>query len=666
VPGQWVVLSSELSTFCAVKLSKAVDYAHVSLYKESLGWDASMQATHIGFIVLKLAQYPKIPLASFLQITSLNTKGYQLLQNSDFEGLKKKLNEFHELKVSSDVRTRNLSDEPTTNRLFSQALGLATSRVFTPCRLQTVYNSSNLLEFLKGSLGSDWKVQSASESCGGISEYPSNSSDACLSYNSQLDLVRAQLQIDKAEAERVLHDHTLASAALLVDTVKSEIEKNGKPMEVLAKLVKTLKGLPFEEQMTTVFRHYNVTVENNESMCAGGPNTGTNIAKAASIAVRDSSIGTCTFSVIYYTFQESGERREGEFSACYGLHHLGLVLDGKTKECWLCDPDGCMTPGNGKEYIKLPFARRSGGGTTHKSEYKENPPLMRNNNQVFRPRILFKIPEVGQFLQTDLYDMQLKGFLSDNLQALWCNMMKQRYPDIAGLHRSLLLNHTEGGNSFSLARHLKDGKASAQTLFLPGHFITAVTDKNFILRREIFLLDTQNSVKNIKQNSPVLKRCLAKMYCADSDHPDATAVVHVLRTHEQRAAECLIRSCMYVHALCTGKSAREIAKLKPTLKVGHMYDQFLERFKDYALDSEIQEMPSKDEAIAQDEVIYTFEIHARDARMKSSKETESVLISSDSDSALSEFKSPPSVTSLKVLSAEKPTRYANLAFPIYV
>jgi hypothetical protein len=42
-------------------------------------------------------------------------------------------------------------------------------------------------------------------------------------------------------------------------------------------------------------------------------------------------------------------------SAQYSLHVLGVVLDGRTNTCYVCDPNGYFKPGSGLEYLHLPL-----------------------------------------------------------------------------------------------------------------------------------------------------------------------------------------------------------------------------------------------------------------------------------------------------------------------
>ena len=53
----------------------------------------------------------------------------------------------------------------------------------------------------------------------------------------------------------------------------------------------------------------------------------------------------------------------------YSVHVLGLVFDGRTRTCYLCDPNGVLLPGGNMEFVCVPFTARDGAPSTAVSAY---------------------------------------------------------------------------------------------------------------------------------------------------------------------------------------------------------------------------------------------------------------------------------------------------------
>jgi hypothetical protein len=143
--------------------------------------------------------------------------------------------------------------------------------------------------------------------------------------------------------------------------------------------------------------------------CAGGSETQATFASAGSFVCEAGTVVRLPMYLLCYIF-DGDELSDADLecaeieTAQYSVHVLGLVLDGRTKTCYACDPNGQFKPGSGLEYLRLPLQERSDLPTTFLSQhdFERRPrPTKRKNSAFPTTQVLFLLLPL-LFYQSDL------------------------------------------------------------------------------------------------------------------------------------------------------------------------------------------------------------------------------------------------------------------------
>jgi len=110
------------------------------------------------------------------------------------------------------------------------------------------------------------------------------------------------------------------------------------------------------------------------SWCAGGSETQNSFASAVDFVCEKGTVVRLPLYLLCYIFDgDELTKADLEYTeietAQYSVHVLALVLDGRTKTCYACDPNGHFKPGSGLEYLHLPLQERSDVATTFLSKH---------------------------------------------------------------------------------------------------------------------------------------------------------------------------------------------------------------------------------------------------------------------------------------------------------
>lgn len=303
--------------------------------------------------------------------------------------------------MSLIVKSQKAKHASVLSRLFLSTFGSALSRRRVRCTLDTQYDDHNLMDYLQGVIP-EWIIRLVGTDAG-LSQFPS---DDNITEADQVCIVADFLKVDTVVAKDRMNGHCETIAVLMAEIIENELTRTNGDTDVcraLANQRETINGLSFDEQVKRIFKAEEIVVNHEdykkssakqhdeianlrtvlfwpstaiispnhvavESWCAGGPETAFNLAKAASHAVCNKSTLMLPLYLMCYVYDGDElndlEMKQDVETALYSVHVLALVLDGRNKTCYLCDPNGKFIKGSNMEYINIPCLPRLGKATT--------------------------------------------------------------------------------------------------------------------------------------------------------------------------------------------------------------------------------------------------------------------------------------------------------------
>ena len=313
---------------------------------------------------------------------------------------------------SSPIGPSAISTNPSETNLFTAMLQNALARQRMRCTVLTEYDIANMKTYVTGLLPPGWCILFPAIEAG-ITHLPSKRG---LTQNKKEQELAAFLGVTAPVARDRLDGHCETCAVLMASTlVQALFTREGcspnMPGSCLNNLRDNLTKASFKVQMERIFaaeRHVLQSVKEKEcdstvhedstafkarsaddrtrlfwpditetssvaertsNWCAGGPDTQKSFASAAEFVRGARSVIRLPLYVLCYIFDGNEltnadlENTEIE-SAQYSLHVLGVVLDGRTNTCFVCDPNGYFKPGSGLEYLHLPLQESRNPATT--------------------------------------------------------------------------------------------------------------------------------------------------------------------------------------------------------------------------------------------------------------------------------------------------------------
>jgi hypothetical protein len=121
---------------------------------------------------------------------------------------------------------------------------------------------------------------------------------------------------------------------------------------------------PWKELMPETMAPAAVRVED---VIYGGRCLHLHIVRLAEHAVADEAIYATPIYILLYEF-DGDELGDDDLlapneSAQYGIHAIGLVIDGAARTAYLCDPNGGIYTNGNYEFLSIPIERRESGTT---------------------------------------------------------------------------------------------------------------------------------------------------------------------------------------------------------------------------------------------------------------------------------------------------------------
>jgi hypothetical protein len=438
--------------------------------------------------------------------------------------------------------------------------------------------------------------------------------DQTLSYTDKVHFIASFLDLGFEEATDLLQEHCEACSVLMVETVADYLDRKiGTAWEALIelrnslmkdsfavrakKILKAEKQVPTEEKkkkrlVTSKQTHpaanrttllwpnigqMNPVSREKENWCLGGPHFSSSLSSAANLAILDKSLVKVPLYILCYRYDveelnQTDLKLAGLETARYRLHTFGLVFDGKSKVCYVCDPNGEFKVHGELEYVHLPIQIKD--ATTCKSRYAIE---LAAHKIVSCPPRMPKSP-INGLQYSDMVDFVKEGYLSDKVQSLWSDILRQQYPDVVGLEYTASMEFSlDWANSKvigALGPFLDAGKTCVQLHHVPGHFIVSIGHAG-----ELIVFDTLNNVEKIKEILPILKFELGVLYCSE----EKGRQVKVLRCQTQRASECLILANDLALGACAGSTPQELARQKPSQSIPELYSGVWRQFQNHTL-----------------------------------------------------------------------------------
>lgn len=280
---------------------------------------------------------------------------------------------------------------------ISALMALACSRKRERLHTLTTFTHANLEEFLAASLGHGWRVVGPPPA--GVSSFPQAAGE---DPTPEMGFLSTFLKCSVEDALDTWNGHCETCAVFCTQRVLDLCESTPNPhIHAYEGAVKELSSMGFEASATLLFEAEKRARESGSEQktlpmwgplsppvkkwgedggkglidwTAGAPGFSVRLQGiGAEAAAQGGTMTSLPCYVLNYIY-DGDELEEEDMAlpietALFSLHVVGLVLDGRAKVCYICDPNGQLIPGGNMEFVHIPVTLREGPPTTAVSAF---------------------------------------------------------------------------------------------------------------------------------------------------------------------------------------------------------------------------------------------------------------------------------------------------------